>query len=71
MSHQNDNLINQKSFTTKRNAIVTGLAFQPLAIWNFNLNMNYMTMGNNAPASPAKVDFKNRGFNSIIRLHSI
>lgn len=59
LSRQNDNLINQKLFTTNRNTVNIGFALKPATIWNLNLNIAYMTMDNNAADTSAKIDFTN------------
>lgn len=58
-SRQNDNLIGQKSFTTNRYNVSVGGVYNPLRIWNVNLNLAFISMNNDAPDSAARVDFRN------------
>ena len=59
LSHQNDNLIKQKSFTTDRNRINSTLNIRPLASWGLNLAINYQTIKNDASDSIRAVDYHN------------
>jgi hypothetical protein len=59
LSHQNDNLINQKSFTTDRNRLSTMLNIRPMASWGFNFGITYQTIKNDAADTIRAVDYHN------------
>lgn len=57
LSRQNDNLINQKSYTTYRNMLNSGFMFKPMAIWNSNFNITFISMDNSAADRSVSIDF--------------
>jgi hypothetical protein len=55
----NDNLINQKSFTTYRDQYGINFNGTITNIWNINLMMNVLNMNNNSPNDSTKTQFSN------------
>ena len=55
----NDNLINQKLFTTYRNQYGINLNGMISNIWNINLMLNILNMNNNSPNDSTKTQFSN------------
>ena len=60
--HQNDNLINQKTYTTTRNNLGSAITLKPLKRLNSSFNVNYSNMQNNSSNSSAKIDYSNWRF---------
>jgi hypothetical protein len=58
-TRQNDNLVDQKLFTTVRNTYGSNITFHPLAIWTSNLLGNYLTMRNNSTNDTTRIGFSN------------
>lgn len=55
--HQNDNLINQKLFTTARNIINIGATSMITQNWNASISANILNMNNNSESDSLKTDF--------------
>lgn len=55
--HQNDNLINQKLFTTARDIFNLGAASMITQNWNASISANILDMGNNSNSDSLKTDF--------------
>ncbi len=59
---QNDNLIDQKQFTTNRDRILALLNLRLSSIWSVNFNTTLATMDNQNPDSMAMIDNMNLTF---------
>ena len=57
LSHQNDNLIGQKTHTTNRNRIAPRLNLRPTGRWSASVSGDYTTMKNNAAVASRLVDY--------------
>lgn len=69
-TRQNDNLIDQKRFTTVRNIYGSNVTFRPTAIWTSSILANYLRMGNNSTNDTTRIGFSNLtlGTNQIFSL---
>ena len=55
--HQNDNLLDQKSYTTNRNNIGGNINLQVSNVWTMSMMSTYLSMVNNAASDTFKVDY--------------
>ena len=58
-ARQNDNLINQKLYTTTRNRASGSLNVRPVNVWSMTLLGSYLTMENDASNDTMRVAFSN------------
>ncbi|MBX2990940.1 MAG: hypothetical protein KF749_07205 [Bacteroidetes bacterium] len=56
-TRQNDNLLNQKTFTTVRNMYTSNVTFRPASLWTSNILANYLNMDNGSPNDTTRVAF--------------
>lgn len=54
---QNDNLLDQKTFTTSRNSFILGMNAMLTSIWSSNISFNFMNMKNDSNNDSTKTDF--------------
>ena len=59
VSRENDNVIDQKLYTTVRHRIGMGINIRPMAFWNINLTGNYVNMANDAANDTMLIDNSN------------
>ncbi|HKK45535.1 MAG TPA: hypothetical protein VJ964_08440 [Balneolaceae bacterium] len=64
-THQNDNLVHQKRYTTARNRYGISIGGMITPSWNSNLSTNIISLQNDASNDTSKVDFSNFGFNIV------
>ncbi len=69
-TRQNDNLLDQKTFTLVRNLYGANVTFRPASIWTSNVLANYVVMSNDATNDTMRVAFSNLilGTNQIFTL---
>lgn len=60
---QQDNLLDQKLFTTARNIITGGINARVTANWNLNVSGNLLLMSNDSNNDSTKIDFNNLALN--------
>lgn len=60
---QNDNIANQKLFTTYRNIITSGISAKITNNWMLNISGNILLMKNNSDVDSTLVDFNNYSIN--------
>lgn len=60
---QQDNLLEQKLFTTARNIITAGMNARVTNNWNLNISGNLLLMSNDSNNDSTKIDFNNLVFN--------
>jgi len=58
-TRQNDNLLNQKLYTTVRNLYGATVTFRPAAVWTSNVFGNVVLMSNDATNDTMRIAFKN------------
>jgi hypothetical protein len=58
-TRQNDNLLNQKVFTTVRNMYGANINFRPTAMWTSNVLVNYLNMDNSSPNDTTRIAYSN------------
>lgn len=56
-SRQNDNLIDQKQYTTIRHRYNGSVTFRPVTVWSITVLGNYLNMRNHAANDTVRIDF--------------
>jgi hypothetical protein len=56
-SRQNDNLIDQKQYTTIRHRYNGSITFRPVTVWSVTVVGNYLNMRNHAANDTVRIDF--------------